>query len=624
MLQQLTSALLTADKLHVQLGGAPMDEESCARLKMWGAGIFRLVVVGEIKKGKSSFINALLGEENLVPTHSDVATSTVFKIHYAEKKLYRVFFRENTGKAPLSINEADLPLFGTENGNPGNEKEVAFIEVGVPSTFLKSGIVIFDTPGLGGLFKEHRRVTYECIPKADAVFFVTDSVDSPLGRLETDYLRDIKDITSHIFFAQTKCCSVDTAARDARRANNLRTIADCLNIEEKKIPYFLLDSHLRFEAEEYKDLDDLKASGYPALLAFVQHELQAKQQQLLAERMLAHTQPLLTELSQKIDSQKQLLAADSEEARRTLKQSVEAKQAELRRWQSEAQPLLLEELQEKLRVLQETAVDECDRNKPMGELHLKLKEQINSAANQDALQAVLQQIEQNLPDAASRCMNEIANRLRSGAEKILRELGHRNKLTELTSYSGAMLQVHTDPLAQAAEDMKDSSLFNTARTGLYGGLAGATIASVAGGIIGSVIPVVGTLIGSLAGTTIAAIWGGHQAVHIQQQQQLKAARAQAENAIAQTIAALYSDMTKTVKRIIDEINRNVRDTVKKFVKERNANLEAELKAIKQRSDMKAAEIAEQQKGLAAAEAQFATINRTIQDILSRAQSAKAS
>lgn len=617
MLQKLTTAIFEADQINVQLGGTPMDEESRSRLKMWGAGIFRLVVVGEIKKGKSSFINALLGSEELVPTSSDVATSTVFKIHYAAEKLYRVFFRKDSGKAPLPINEADLPLFGTENGNPGNEKSVDFIEVGVPSSFLKDGIVIFDTPGLGGLFKGHRRITYECIPKADAVFFVTDSVDSPLGRLETDYLRDIKDITSHIFFAQTKCCSVDTAARDARRMNNLRTIADCLKVNEKKIPYFLLDSRLRFEADEYKDLDDLNASGYPSLLAFVQNELQAKQQKLLANRILAHSLPLLTSLSQKITSQKELLAADSEEMRLSLTKNVEAKQKELKQWQSNVQPEMLEELQNKLRALHEEAIDACDRNKPMGELHLNLNKQINDCQNLDALQYTLQILHQELPAAASNCMLEIASLLREGAEGILEELGYRCTDTELTPYSGEQLVIRTDSLAHAANTVKDGSLFNDLRTGTYGALAGATMASVAGGIIGSVVPVVGTVVGSYVGLLIAgaaAAWGGTQAFQFQRNQQLKAAKAQALNVVGQTVGALYSDMTKTVRRIIDDIDRQVRSSVKDFVKDRHESLEAELKAIKERAGMKASEIAEKQKELAAAEAKFALINRTINDL----------
>src|SRR5438046_2704619 len=55
-------------------------------------GLFRLVVMGEIKKGKSSFINALLGEPELLPTASDVATSTVFKLLYGPEKRFKVFF----------------------------------------------------------------------------------------------------------------------------------------------------------------------------------------------------------------------------------------------------------------------------------------------------------------------------------------------------------------------------------------------------------------------------------------------------------------------------------------------------------------------------------------------------
>jgi ribosome biogenesis GTPase A len=41
-------------------------------IKQMQAGTYRLVVMGEIKKGKSSFINALLGEKKLLPTASDV------------------------------------------------------------------------------------------------------------------------------------------------------------------------------------------------------------------------------------------------------------------------------------------------------------------------------------------------------------------------------------------------------------------------------------------------------------------------------------------------------------------------------------------------------------------------
>jgi len=76
-------------------------------IKRLELGIFRLVVMGEIKKGKSSFINALLVEPGLLPTATDVATSTVFKIIYGPEKKFKVFFLpdEDTSKSrsPLEI-----------------------------------------------------------------------------------------------------------------------------------------------------------------------------------------------------------------------------------------------------------------------------------------------------------------------------------------------------------------------------------------------------------------------------------------------------------------------------------------------------------------------------------------
>lgn len=59
---------------------------------------FRLVVVGEIKKGKSSFINALLGHPELLPALSDVATSTVYQVGWGER-------RRPSGRLLLQVGE---------------------------------------------------------------------------------------------------------------------------------------------------------------------------------------------------------------------------------------------------------------------------------------------------------------------------------------------------------------------------------------------------------------------------------------------------------------------------------------------------------------------------------------
>ena len=110
-------------------------------LRRLNRGIFRLVVMGEIKKGKSSFINALLGEPELLPTSSDIATSTVFKLIYGPEKKHKIFFLPDpeSGVAfpPKEVSADELVQYGTENGNPGNEKRVDFIGIELPNPLLE-------------------------------------------------------------------------------------------------------------------------------------------------------------------------------------------------------------------------------------------------------------------------------------------------------------------------------------------------------------------------------------------------------------------------------------------------------------------------------------------------------
>ena len=78
-LKELTTNLASLAQLESEVFASSPDQGFLDNLKLWRAGLFRIVVMGEIKQGKSSFINALLGVKDLVPVNSDVATSTIFK-----------------------------------------------------------------------------------------------------------------------------------------------------------------------------------------------------------------------------------------------------------------------------------------------------------------------------------------------------------------------------------------------------------------------------------------------------------------------------------------------------------------------------------------------------------------
>ena len=277
--------------LESALSGKPVDPEWVKKIALWKTGLFRIVVMGEIKKGKSSFINALLGHKDLVPVCSDVATSTIFKICYGPEVGYKVFFFPDSSKKPIVIQPSELAAYGTEDGNPGNEKQVDFIQVFCPSPLLKAGLVIVDTPGLGGLFKQHKRITYQYVPKADAVFLVTDSVESPIGQAELDLLADLKKVTKHIFFVQTKSRLVDADAREARKENNLRILSGQAGFDKDKIRYFVVDSATKTAADEEKDLKKLDRSGFDDVARLVNGYIRPNVQRLLMSRAFVEIRP---------------------------------------------------------------------------------------------------------------------------------------------------------------------------------------------------------------------------------------------------------------------------------------------------------------------------------------------
>lgn len=80
---------------------------------------FNLVVLGEFKRGKTTFINALLGAA-LLPSAVVPLTSIVTLIQYGDNFKAEVFFL-NGDKKEISLSE--IAYYVTEEGNPKNEKK---------------------------------------------------------------------------------------------------------------------------------------------------------------------------------------------------------------------------------------------------------------------------------------------------------------------------------------------------------------------------------------------------------------------------------------------------------------------------------------------------------------------
>ena len=97
--QQSSNSFLPTPDASVRAAGSLIRQEQ-----------YDVVVCGEVKKGKSSFINALMGEE-ILPTNTQVATSQVCRIINSDTEEYNLVFTDGTRK---QISRKELSRYGSQ------------------------------------------------------------------------------------------------------------------------------------------------------------------------------------------------------------------------------------------------------------------------------------------------------------------------------------------------------------------------------------------------------------------------------------------------------------------------------------------------------------------------------
>lgn len=163
-------------------------------------------VVGEFKQGKSSLINALLGTP-ICPVDDDIATAVPTEVRYAEKPAATAYYEpDGEGWGPgwsEPIPFGELISYVSEQGNPGNRRKLRSVAVGIDRQLLAGGLVMVDTPGVGGLGSVHNALTVGTLPRAHAVLFVTDASQELTGS-ELKFLWTAEELCPTILFVLTK------------------------------------------------------------------------------------------------------------------------------------------------------------------------------------------------------------------------------------------------------------------------------------------------------------------------------------------------------------------------------------------------------------------------------------
>jgi small GTP-binding protein len=160
---------------HFGADVAPHDMRTLNDIIAHLSELFMLVIAGEFNSGKSSFINALLGEK-IIPEGVTPTTDRILLLRYGDQ-------------AGQHLHEEYL------------------MEMTFPADVLRT-LTVVDTPGTNAVIRRHEELTREFIPRSDLVLFVT-SADRPFTESERAFLDMIQEWGKKIVIVLNKVDLLD-------------------------------------------------------------------------------------------------------------------------------------------------------------------------------------------------------------------------------------------------------------------------------------------------------------------------------------------------------------------------------------------------------------------------------
>lgn len=283
--------------------------------------IYTVVVLGEFKRGKSTFVNALLGMP-LLPMNNLPETATINAIMYNEEPRLSVVYMDGTQREG-EVSYDFLQQFSARKADEQKLQAIKYIKIGYPLDMLKNRVVLVDTPGVSDLNQQRTEVTYGFLPKANTVIFVLDA-NSPLKKSEKEFIEQqlfplgIKDI---IFLANKYDC-IDEEEEDESFLDDLRVrLEKAFHIGEpevvlQKIEVYPLSARDALDGLMNGDAEMLAESGLPKIQERIKDmllssDLEKKKLYSYQERL----QNIVNRLVRSLTSMKSLKQTDADTLR---------------------------------------------------------------------------------------------------------------------------------------------------------------------------------------------------------------------------------------------------------------------------------------------------------------------
>ncbi|HVL83761.1 MAG TPA: dynamin family protein [Pseudonocardia sp.] len=238
----------------------------------------RVLVVGEFKQGKSHLVNSLVTAP-VCPVDDDIATAVPTVVRHGDPARVTLV-RESASEdgSPPRVQRTEIPAaqladYVCESADPQRRRGVTYVEVSLPRTLLADGLVLVDTPGVGGLGSSHGAATMAALTGADAVLLVSDAAQEYTGP-ELEFLAAAMELCPNLTCVVTKTDLYphwrEIVELDRGHLAAAGVAADLIGVS----------SALRTHALRTRDRELNEESGYPALIAHLRRRVLGEAEQL--------------------------------------------------------------------------------------------------------------------------------------------------------------------------------------------------------------------------------------------------------------------------------------------------------------------------------------------------------
>lgn len=516
-------------------------------------------ILGIQGAGKSSFLNSILMEDNILPTDVDETTCVPVEIKYGENtNEATIYYLDDTKE---TINIKNLEQYVHNDYNRANKLHVCKIVLYNKSEILRNNIVLVDLPGVGSLTPENQKTTLDYVNKLVSAIFMIRT-NPPITRTEKNFINALWPKLSNTIFVQNKWndeCVED--ANEAKEHNEgvLNTISYAHN-DKKDVNVNIVNVYEAVKGKFTKDNELYNDSGIVKVIEEIK-KISTEYNDDLIGTLNIKIEETLQNINDKIENYKNVSLNES-------KANELEKEEKIRKIK-----LILSENKKKFRNVRHYAYDEMDNvieysskiiNENIERLRGELKRIINKGiVDGDRLSSIYK-------ETSDKAVNNIMDEVLYKTSEVIKKLNSELQDITIKGFNGKYENISF--FHKKSEFKFEKSL--PSLLGVSGGLVG-TI-----GAIGSLGGPAGVLIGMGMGLVFSIIGDYIRKDIIQKRanytiKDLEPMIEDLENYLKEEIL----DDLRAKQQDVDDAIKELRENVEKVFKEDIESTEEQYEAI---------------------------------------------